>query len=188
MAKQYVWLDLETSGLDPVENGIVEIGAVLTQQGKQKKIFSQTCNPGDVAISEYAMKVNGLSIEQLHHEDPINEVLARFDAEVENKAVPCGWNIASFDLPFLKEAYKKAGLKWRFDYHVIDMMCCANWMAASGVLEGNRGTGLQAMAKYLGIDSESFGAAHRALPDVYVTMAVAKELKVKFLSSQKYGF
>lgn len=181
-----VWVDCETTGLYPEQNGIVEIGAVLVEEGVLNKKFSALVNPGDVEISPYAMEVNGLSLEYLQSEgEHIGEVLRRFDRMLPGKAIIAGWNTSGFDIPFLKRAYKDHGVKWRFHHHNLDYMVLANVLKQWGLLPGASSLSLQNIATYLGVGVE--GESHRALPDVYLTMAVADELKNRLLGGASYG-
>lgn len=197
MNNQIVWVDTETTGLDPKSCGIVEIGAVFmdpTRKTPTKK-FESLANPmvgifrgrevrRDVSVSEYAFKVNGIKPEVLQQQESIDLVLRKFDGQVQDKAVIAGWNVSGFDIPFLKEAYDRAGLAWRFHYHVLDIMVVAMWLKVCDMLPGNRGIGLQAMGKYLGIPAR--GDAHRALPDVYMSIDIARELRDRFLIGKSY--
>lgn len=183
---QYVWLDTETTGLDPLVHGIVEIGAVIEAPKKDSKIFSGLCNPGDVEISAYALEVNGLSLEYLQsQEEKVEELVVRFDRQVERGAVICGHNVAGFDIPFLKEAYKKAKLSWRFHHHCVDTMVAANVLKYWGVLPKNQSLSLQNMLEYFSLTIG--GAAHRALPDVYASMALNEELKKLTLGGNHFA-
>ena len=195
MPKQVVWLDTETGGLDPKETGIIELAAIITWPGQQKKhrIFEGMGDPRkgweQCVLHDRALEVNGLKLEDVDMMDSFDDVIHRFNREIDKGAVIGGWNVLGFDIPFLKAAYERAGIEWRFHYHAIDMMVVAKWLDFCGSLPGNRGVGLQAMLKYLGIDGSKFGDAHRALPDVYATLAVTKELKSRFLEgSKKYSF
>jgi DNA polymerase III epsilon subunit-like protein len=46
MSRTYVALDLETTGLDPEKDTIIELGAVRFRDGEILEKFSQVVNPG----------------------------------------------------------------------------------------------------------------------------------------------
>ncbi len=46
MSKTYVCLDIETTGLDPTQDAIIEIGAVRVDQSRVLEHFSTFVNPG----------------------------------------------------------------------------------------------------------------------------------------------
>ena len=45
MIDSYIALDLETTGLDPKRDKIIEIGAVRVEQGKETGTFHTMLNP-----------------------------------------------------------------------------------------------------------------------------------------------
>jgi len=185
---QVVYFDLETSGLDPVENGILEIGAVIQKAGVKVRRFESFANPGPT--KEYnpkALEVNNIELESIAGFRDLAEVLRDFDQYIEDRAVLAGWNVGGFDIPFLKAAYKAADIKWRFHYHYLDIMVVANWLKWAGKLHC-RGLSLQAVAKYLEIDASQFGEAHRAMPDVWTTIAVSQRLKEDNLEGRSFKF
>lgn len=47
MIKDYVCVDIETTGCQSKWNKIIEIGAVKVQDGKVKDTFSELINPGN---------------------------------------------------------------------------------------------------------------------------------------------
>jgi DNA polymerase-3 subunit alpha (Gram-positive type) len=177
---------METTGLDPLVNGVVEVGAIIKEDGKPAKTFSGLCNPGDVVISEYAMQVNGLSIEYLQQEcEPIGETLRRFDKQFNKGAVICGHNVSGFDIPFLKAAYKREKMSWRFHHHCVDTMVLANAFKMWGLIPRSQSLSLQNLLQYFEV--EVAGEAHRALPDVYAAIAVMDHLKDITLGGSSYG-
>lgn len=187
---QIVWMDTETTGLEPTKCGIIELAAVIQYPGRNKPAdyYSEEMNPGAVEISEYALKVNQISEEKISAAAPIDQALRLFDGLIEDRAVIAGWNVSGFDIPFLKTAYERAGIKWRFHHHCLDMMVVANWLKFVGAIHP-KSLSLQNMAKYLGIDAQAFGPAHRAMPDVYTTLAIAKRFKEEHFNIQrKVGF
>ena len=107
---QYVGMDVETNGLNPLVNEILEIAAVecdeYGQIGRKLHFF---CKPSCGYVSDAITKINGITWEQVKNEksylsDGIREQIAEFIGE---RAV-VGHNIISFDLNFIKIRPKKA--------------------------------------------------------------------------------
>ena len=55
----FVVIDLETTGLDPTENKIIEIGIVRYVNGKEEEKFEQLVNP-EVPIPDFITKLTGI--------------------------------------------------------------------------------------------------------------------------------
>lgn len=184
---QIFWFDLETTGLDPNENGIIEIAGIFNKPGSQSKRFERLVDPRkgtegnrEVAIHPKALETNGLTLDEIADFDPIDKMIRELDSHVDPWCIPAGWNVAGFDIPFLKAAYERAGVKWRFHYHCLDMMVVANWLKQAELIDA-RSLSLQNMAKYLGIDATKFGDAHRAMPDVYTTLEISRIFRERYL-------
>jgi hypothetical protein len=55
-------VDIETTGIDPIKNSMVSIGAVDYNTGEE---FYRECRVFDgTEIDPYALKINGLTVEQ----------------------------------------------------------------------------------------------------------------------------
>lgn len=192
-----MWLDLETTGLNHETAGIVEIAGLFQYPGQERssKRFEDLVDPRKrldgtermVEIQSKALEVNGISLDQLDGFGSLDKSLMELDSHVDRWCVIAGWNVSGFDIPFLKEAYKRAGIKWRFHHHCLDMMVVANWLKFCGLLH-TKSLSLQNMAQYLGIDTAKFGDAHRAMPDVWTTIAIAKRFRDDYLGNMKISF
>ena len=194
MSNSIWWLDTETTGLEPGVNGIVEIACIITSDVQTDphtiqgaKQYEALVDPGDVVYSERALEVNGLTVEDIKSRRPIKEALLEMDRQVKFRDIIAGWNVSGFDIPMLKAAYKEAGIKWRFSHHCIDLMVVANYMKYIGLLNV-KSLGLQAMASHYGFLEGQFGPAHRALPDVKLTMAVGAMMRQTLIGDTSYGF
>jgi DNA polymerase-3 subunit epsilon len=108
--KKYIVLDTETTGLS-VEEGhkIIEIGAVLLEdRNKSTNYFHTYINPQRL-IEEEAIKVHGITNEELEDKPLFDEVVDEFLEFVQDSTLVI--HNASFDLGFLNNEIKLASSK-----------------------------------------------------------------------------
>lgn len=110
----YVVFDLETTGLSPVTDAIIELSALKVKNGKVTETFSSLVNPGR-PIPYGATAVNGITDEMVKDAPSILKVLDDFLAFAQN-AVLVGHNIHSFDMKFLSAAAQNQGKTITNDY------------------------------------------------------------------------
>lgn len=100
--KSYVIIDLETTGLDPINDRIIEIGAIRI--GKENKEYS-TLIRQETNIPEKIRDLTGISDEDIKkgkkEEIAINELI-----DFIGKDTVVGYNI-NFDIKFINEALKR---------------------------------------------------------------------------------
>lgn len=100
----FVAFDLETTGTQPLEDGIVEIGAVTFIDGSPQKDFCTLVNPGMI-IPEDAIRVHGISNEEVKAQPRIQDVMGDFTDYCGN--LPLVAHNAKFDFKFLETAVKR---------------------------------------------------------------------------------
>lgn len=105
---RYVAFDLETTGLDPRTDHIIEIGAVYVEHGVIVKSFSQLVNPG-IHIPEGATSVNHITDKMVKKAPRINQALSEFVAFIDDVDVLAAHN-ARFDADFLAAAAAECGI------------------------------------------------------------------------------
>ncbi len=147
-ATTYVSLDLETTGLNPDRDAIIEVGAVKFGDGRVLGEFTSLVQPG-VALSHRIEQLTGIRAADLVGAPPIGPVLAELATFVGDATV-LGHNVA-FDLGFLR----RAGWTPRGD--ALDTHELATILAPDA-----KRFGLGALASYLALDADP---NHRALPD-----------------------
>ena len=111
----YVVIDLETTGLDPCVNEIVEIGAVKYINDKQVDIFSTYIKP-IVPISSKVTKINHITNEMLQNAPDLDSVTDDFFKFIEGFTLIA--HNAKFDVRFLQIRLMLP----RFSYPVIDTL------------------------------------------------------------------
>ncbi len=124
-----IFIDLETTGIDGVMNGIASIGAVMQPEGAE--FYAEVLVDENVEITEKAMEVNGFTVDELY--DPtksdIAQVLKDFDkwSMQAKDRILAGFN-SSFDVErFLLQNYQLCELEWTFGYRTIDVHTLAHF-------------------------------------------------------------
>lgn len=150
----YVVFDLETTGLSPWSDAIIEISAVKVKGGKVTDTFSTLVNP-NCSIPARASAVNGITDQMVADAPCLKEAMERFLSFI-GSGVLVGHNIHSFDLNFIDRAvaelYGKA-----LPNDSIDTLSMAR-----GCLPELSRHRLVDLAAYFHISTEG---AHRALND-----------------------
>ena len=95
----YVVFDLETTGMSPDKDEIVEISAIKVKDGEIVDEFSSLVNPG-MPIPAGASSVNGITDDMVADAPGFEEVFELF-LEFIGEEVLVGHNIAGFDMHFL---------------------------------------------------------------------------------------
>ena len=152
---EFVALDIETTGLDPQREAILEIGAVRFNGRRVEQEWSTLVNPGR-RVPTFITQLTGISNQMVAQAPPISDVRAGLQDFVGD-AVIIGHNVR-FDLSFLQR-YRL------FTYNeTID-----TYEMASVLLPNASRYGLGSLASQLVVP---LPATHRALDDALVTHGV----------------
>lgn len=100
----YVVYDLETTGLTPTHDEILEIGAIRIINGEITGVFHEYVHPQQ-SISKKITEINGITNEKVENCRTINEVLPDF-IEFTERLPMVAYN-AEFDYSFIKESWFK---------------------------------------------------------------------------------
>ena len=111
MAKKYIILDTETTGLEVLQgHRIIEIGAVLmNDRKKSEEHFHTYLNPSRL-IDEEASKVHGIMNEDLIDQPSFDEIAEEFLEFVDGSILVI--HNAAFDIGFLNNELKLASSKY----------------------------------------------------------------------------
>ena len=111
MAKKYIILDTETTGLEVLQgHRIIEIGAVLmNDRKKSEEHFHTYLNPSRL-IDEEASKVHGIMNEDLIDKPSFDEIAEEFLEFVDGSTLVI--HNAAFDIGFLNNGLKLASSKY----------------------------------------------------------------------------
>jgi DNA polymerase III epsilon subunit family exonuclease len=104
----FVAFDLETTGLVPGVDRIVELAGVLFEGDDVLESWSTLVDPG-IPIPPDAASVNGITDDMLRGQPRIESVLPRF-ADFLRRGIPVAHN-ACFDVGFLAAALRDAGVE-----------------------------------------------------------------------------
>jgi len=97
----WVFLDLETTGLNPVQDKIIEVAAVtLSAKGKQE-VFHQLVNPG-IPVPEYITRLTGIDSGMVNDAPAFTEISASLLQFLEGRVIVA--HNAGFDISFLQAA------------------------------------------------------------------------------------
>ncbi len=101
MIHSYVSLDLETTGLNPRLDKIIEIGAVKVINGEKVDCFSTYVNPGR-KLEERITELTGIRQEQVDEAEDVTQILPGLMDFLED--LPLVGHRILFDYSFLKKA------------------------------------------------------------------------------------
>lgn len=167
MLKDYVIVDLETTGLSPANDKIIEIGAIRVTEGCEPVIYNKLVNPG-VSIPEKIVDIVGINDEMVENAPQIQEIIGEF-VDFTGALPLLGHNLR-FDFGFLKTAAVKYG--YSFEKQGVDTL-----HIAKKYLTGLESRGLAYLCGYFGIEDENH---HRAWNDARVTGELYRILCEKF--------
>lgn len=169
MKPNIVYLDFETSGLDPCRHAILQAAWIIERNGEvlQERVFDvQPDRNDDLCMA--ALEVNGFDLPRCRAGKFMSYVLTVFKQDCLQVTAPrlCGHNI-QFDLSFLKEAADRAHENL---FLYLDMQKFLDTAAIARYLDY---TGKLSLINYkLTTLSEHFGIehkAHDALGDIRAT-------------------
>ncbi|MEG0962561.1 MAG: PolC-type DNA polymerase III [Lachnospiraceae bacterium] len=164
----YVVFDLETTGFSPLNNRIIEIGAVKVKKGQMIERFSSFVNP-EVPIPFKIEELTGIRDDMVLDAPKIEMILPEFLKFCQG-AVMVAHN-AGFDMSFISKNCERQELNC--DYTVVDTVALARVLMP----QLNRFK-LETVAKALKISLENH---HRAVDDA----ACTAEIFIRFLNMLK---
>lgn len=170
----YVCLDLETTGLDPKKNKIIEIGAIKVLDGQIVEQLETFVNPG-VKLEERIVELTGIRDEQLVNAPEIEEVLPKLLSFI-GENILLGHSIL-FDYSFVKKA--AVNRKLSFEKRGIDTL-----KIARKFLPDLESRSLGFLCNHFEIEH----SAHRALADAKATAMLYDQLAELFYEGNEKDF
>jgi Rad3-related DNA helicase/DNA polymerase III epsilon subunit-like protein len=157
----YVALDLETTGLDPVRDRVIEVGAVAFTPDRVTATFDQLVDPGR-AVPETVLRLTGIRQEELRGAAEPQAALRRL-AEFVHGRQPVGHG-ARLDVEFLETA----GL-WDASQEILDTLDLARILLPAAASHS-----LPLLATEMGFNQPR---PHRALDDADATRQLLLRLR-----------
>jgi len=183
-----IYFDLETTGLDPIINGIIQIAGIIEVDGKEVEEFNMKLKPFELdVIEEEALKVSGTTREEIKtFEDPnlvyakitsiFNKYIDKYNRD--DKFIVCGYNVR-FDINFLKEFFVKNGDNYLFSYfgQPKDPFPVIQYLSAIGKIISTNNK-LSTICEYFKIDIKD---AHDAMVDIKATKTLIEKIDKSLL-------
>jgi DNA polymerase-3 subunit epsilon len=157
------FLDVETTGADPREDRITEVGLALVDDGQPSEEWSSLINPGR-EIPAGIETLTGITNEMVAQAPGFAEVSLDLAARLQGRLLVA--HNARFDYAFLRQEFRRAGMS--FEARVL---CTVRLSRA--LFPGERRHNLDALIERFGL---SCPARHRALPDARVLIDLARAM------------
>lgn len=171
--KRYVAFDVETTGLDSKKDRIIEVGAILFENGHTVETYSSLVNP-EVKISKEATTINHITngmVKKAPTEDIVCKELVKFLGDALHEQTPICAHNADFDMSFLSQALMRQG----YDAQIL---CLDTLSLSRKIIPGLSNYKQTTVAKHFNIKNKQ---EHRAISDA----EVCGEILWKLLSIKK---
>lgn len=165
--QNYVVLDVETTGLSPAHEEIIEIGMVKISGGMKNGEYSSFVNPGK-PVPTRITKITGITNDDVICAPSFEEIAKDIIAFIGDSIVIA--HNANFDLSFLVNSLNKCEINATFVY--IDTLYLAR--KASPSTENHK---LETLISELNIAPQQ---THRALDDARCTLALFQKICVMY--------
>ncbi len=170
----FICLDCETTGLDPIQDHIIEVAVVKFQFDATLESFETLIDPG-CPISETSMAIHHITDDMVVGKPKIIEILPSI-LKLVGKHIVIGHGIG-LDIAFLAEAAKKHSLPCQLTNNpLLDTLRMARLYGESPT------NSLERLREHFNIQAEG---AHRAMNDVTVNIEVFKYLASSFKTTQQ---
>ncbi len=174
MVQSYISIDLETTGLNPKTDRIIEIGALKIINGQCEGTFSTFVNPGR-KLEQRIVELTGICDEDLESAPSIEQVLPTLIDFLGD--LPLLGHSILFDFSFLKKA--AVNQKISFEKQGIDTL-----KIARKYLSELEHRSLDYLCEYYQIAHH----AHRALEDAKATDLLYRRLAKEFYTAEESPF
>ncbi len=161
-------IDLETTGLYPASDQIIELGAVKFVEGRLVETYSQLVKPS-ASISSEITRITGIDDEMVTNAPALDAVFGDFKSLLDKSPWVVGQNV-DFDLGFLKPHLS------HIEFADLEKKTLDTAVLARALFPRIQRYSLSTLAAYFGAER---GAAHRALSDCRATGDVYLKLLAK---------
>lgn len=171
--ENFVCVDLETTGLNPKTDRIIEIGMVKVREGKIMDQFSSLINPRQ-QLEERIEQITGITQKELENQPLQKEILPQI-LEFLEEDVLLGHRVL-FDYSFLKRAFTNE--KIPFERKGIDTLKIARKVVADCESKS-----LPKLCSHYGIEYHP----HRALSDALATVELYRKLSELYYEEELFA-
>lgn len=167
----YIVFDLETTGLSPQDNKIIEIGAIKYKNNEKCEEFNVLINP-QIELPSKIIELTGITDEMLKDCETIDKVLPRFIEFIED--LPLVAHNSSFDRSFIFYKAKELGIKEITNKDIDTLELSRRYIY--GVVNHK----LRTLKIHLGIEN----ASHRSIADCETANAVFQHCKTNYYNQE----
>ncbi|HUZ00876.1 MAG TPA: exonuclease domain-containing protein [Thermomicrobiaceae bacterium] len=160
----YVVVDVETTGLRPFRQRLIEVAAIRYRNGARDAVFTTLVNPGR-RVPAYISKLTGIDDAQLVGAPEFQNIASDLVRFLEDDLI-VGYNVG-FDVGFLDAELKRSGHPGLANER-LDLLPLSTQLVG-----GLRRSGLEAVAQGLGI---AVRERHRAQADAEITALLLARL------------
>jgi len=153
-------VDIETNGSKPDSSQIIEIGAIMFEDGKITDTFESYVKVDE--IPENIVRLTGITVKDVKDAPPLKTVLEKFRLFLKD-AVFIAHNV-NFDYKFISYSMEEAGFG-----PILNRKLCSIDLAKKTIKAEKYGLGF--LIKHFNIEAEH----HRAYSDAYAAMVVFQE-------------
>lgn len=178
-----LWLDTETTGLDPIKHDIIQIAGIVEIDGEFRRKFEFKCRPHNPAnIDPETIKIHGYTVEEMNSwQSPLDlyrDLISLLGGYVDkfnklDKFIPAGQNV-KFDIEMLHSFFIKCKDRYlgswirRQNLDLIQIAVIANYLG----FINPKNYKLETLAQMFGIKFD----AHDAMADIIATREVGEKL------------
>lgn len=173
-----LFIDSETTGLNPSSNSIIQLAAIPVIKGKRQKSFNEFCQPHDwTTIEQKAIETHGITISRMRTFQSPEIMLDKFIAylrQFNTKFYLSGYNVG-FDKKFLSAMFIRYGKEKEFS-ELFELALHDTFFRAKSLkktaLKHLNSFRLESLCKNFNIEIQ----AHEALSDISATIDVDERL------------
>jgi DNA polymerase-3 subunit epsilon len=186
MKRKLAVIDVETGGLDVTKHSILTIAVLIWNDGAIEDEYYTMVSEPTIVADEGALKVNGLTVEQVKDEgvsplQAVNAITAMLQKHDMRRDVRIVAHNASFDVSFVKRLWALAGRDFAktFSYRALCTMTGALLLEQAERIKLPGGSAaLDSLVKNWSITLDR-SEGHNALADAYACAEVLKrEIKL----------
>jgi len=185
-----MWIDVETTGLSPFKNGVVQL-AILVEDKKTKVVDKLELTMRPFEGWEYdpkALEINGRSKTEIMNYQAeqkaftkILKFLSKQFGKDKTKFSFSGYN-SPFDMKFIQALFRRntdLRFDFYFNYYDVDTYALVKILNLEGIFDGKTCKKLGAICNTMGVEFK--GKAHDAMVDIKATRKLHKKIVKKYL-------